>query len=139
MLAIFLVRGARTQKNGLKTHLSKVSNDYAPKVNREQVQATTIRAPESTTHVEFRTPLAFLPLSGGGGGVRNRGRISPTVQIGAPGSTTMKTILDPPCLSTFKQRGGVRNRASNFRRLRLRRPDQRRSGNPILLSHSGFN
>jgi hypothetical protein len=68
MLAIFLVRGARTQKNGLKTHLSKVSDDNAPKVSHEQVRAAAIRAPGSTTHIEFRTPLAFLPLSGGGGG-----------------------------------------------------------------------
>jgi hypothetical protein len=30
VLAIFLVRGARTQKKGLKTHLSKVSGDNAP-------------------------------------------------------------------------------------------------------------
>jgi hypothetical protein len=141
MLAIFLVRGARTQKNGLKTHLSKVSDDNVPKVSHEQVRAAAIHAPGSTAHVEFRTPLAFLPLSKGGGGVQNQGRTSPTVQIGVPGSMAMKTIPDPPCLSTFKRRGGggVQNRASNFRRLRLQRPDQWRLDNPILLSRSGFN
>jgi hypothetical protein len=37
LLAIFLVRGAKTQKNGLKTHLSKVSDDNAPKISHEQV------------------------------------------------------------------------------------------------------
>jgi hypothetical protein len=83
MLAIFLVRGARTQKKGLKTHLSKVSDDNAPRVSHEQVRVAAIRVPGSTTQVEFWTPLAFLPLSGGGG-VRNRGRTSPTAQIGAP-------------------------------------------------------
>jgi hypothetical protein len=68
MLAIFLVRGARAQKKGLKTHLSKVSDDNAPRVSHEQVRAATIRVPGSTAQVEFRTPLAFLPLRGGGGG-----------------------------------------------------------------------
>jgi hypothetical protein len=68
MLAIFLVRGARTQKNGLKTHLSKVSDDNAVKISHEQVRAVQICAPRSTAHIGFRTPLAFLPLSGGGGG-----------------------------------------------------------------------
>jgi hypothetical protein len=31
VLEIFLVRGARTQKNGLETHLYKVSDDNAPR------------------------------------------------------------------------------------------------------------
>jgi hypothetical protein len=35
MLVIFLVRGARTQKNGLKTHLSKVLDVNAPKISHE--------------------------------------------------------------------------------------------------------
>jgi hypothetical protein len=69
MLAIFLVRGARTQKKGLKTHLSKVLGDNAPRVSREHDRAVQIRAPRSTTQVEFWTPLAFLPLSGGGSGI----------------------------------------------------------------------
>jgi hypothetical protein len=68
MLAIFLVEGVRTQKNGLRTHLSKVSDGNAPKISHEQVRAVQIRAPRSTTHIEFWTPPAFLPLSGGGGG-----------------------------------------------------------------------
>jgi hypothetical protein len=67
LLAIFLVRGARAQKKGLKTHLSKVLNDNAPRVSHEQDQAAVIRAPGSTVQVELRTPLAFLTLSGGGG------------------------------------------------------------------------
>ena len=59
------------QSEGLKTHLSKVSDDYAPKVNHEQDRATGICAPGSTVHSEFRTPPAVLPLSGGGGsGIR---------------------------------------------------------------------
>ena len=66
MLAIFLVRGARTQKNGLKTHLSKVSDDNVVKISHEKVRAVQICAPRSTAQVEFRTPLAFLPLSRGG-------------------------------------------------------------------------
>jgi hypothetical protein len=69
MLAIFLVRGARTQNKGLKIHLSKVSDDNVPRVGHEKVRVATIRAPGSTTQVEFQTPLAFLPLSGGGGGL----------------------------------------------------------------------
>jgi hypothetical protein len=68
MLAIFLVRGARTQKKGLKTHLSKVLDDNAPRVSHEQVRTAAIHASGSTAQVEFRTPLAFLPLSGGVGG-----------------------------------------------------------------------
>ena len=39
-------------------------------------------------------------------GVRDRGCSSPTVQISAPGSTTVKSSSDPPRLSTFKRRGG---------------------------------
>jgi hypothetical protein len=47
----------------------------------------------------------------------------------------MKTIPDPPPrLSTFKRRGGVRNPICSFRRPRSRRPDQRRSCSPALLS-----
>jgi hypothetical protein len=82
-------------------------------LNKNHFWTAGICAPRSTAHSEFRTPLAFRPLSGGGG-VRNRGRTSPTVQISAPGSTAMKTIPDPPCLSTFKRGGGVRNRGCNF-------------------------
>ena len=105
LLAIFLARGARMQKNGLKTHLSKVSDDNAPKISHEQVRVAAIRALGSTAQVEFRTPLAFLPLSRGG--VRNWGCTSPTAQISVPRSTAMKTIPDdPPRLSTFKRRGG---------------------------------
>jgi hypothetical protein len=63
---IFLVRGARTQKNGLKTHLSKVLDDKVPNISHEKVRAVENRAPGSTTRMEFWTPLAFLPLSGGG-------------------------------------------------------------------------
>jgi hypothetical protein len=55
------------QKNGLKTHLSKVSDDNAPKISHEQVRVAEIHAPRSMTHIGFRTPLAFLPLSGRGG------------------------------------------------------------------------
>jgi hypothetical protein len=110
---IFLVRGARTQKNGLKTHLSKVSDDNAPKVSHEQVRVAAIRAPGSTARIEFHTPPTFLPLRGGG--VRNRGRISSTIQISTPGSTTIKTIPDPPCLSTFKRRGGSEIMDAAFR------------------------
>jgi len=48
-----------------------------------------------------------LPLfKRGGGGVRDRGRNSPTVQMSAPGSTAIKVRSDPPRLSTFKRRGG---------------------------------
>jgi hypothetical protein len=74
-------------------------------LNRNQIWTTGIRAPRSTTHIGFRSPPAFLPLSGGGG-VRNRGHTSSTTTIRALGSTTRKVIPDPPCLSTFKRRGG---------------------------------
>jgi hypothetical protein len=56
-------------------------------------------------------PPAFLPLSGGG--VQNPGCTSSTAQISVPGSTVMKEIQDPPCLSTFKRRGGLRNQTRN--------------------------
>jgi hypothetical protein len=47
----------------------------------------------------------------------------------------MKTIPDPPRLSTFKRRGGGGPESyAAFRRPRSRRPDQRRSCNPALLS-----
>jgi hypothetical protein len=139
MLAIFLVRGARTQKKGLKTHLSKVSDDNAPRISHEQVRAAAICAHGSMAQVEFWTPLAFLPLSGGGGGgVRNRGRTSPTAQISAPGSTAIKVIPDPRCLSTFKQRGGSGIMDEAFRRPRSQCPNQRRSPDLIIFSYSVF-
>ena len=40
------------------------------------------------------------------GGVRNQGRISPTVQMSTPGSTTMETIPDPPPAFLPLSRGG---------------------------------
>jgi hypothetical protein len=48
----------------------------------------------------------------------------------------MKTIPDPPRLSTFKRRGGGGSGIAYaaFRRPRSRRPDQRRSCSPALLS-----
>jgi hypothetical protein len=61
-----------------------------------------IRAPRSTTHRQFWTPLAFLPLIKGGG-------------------------------------GGFRIRHASSQRSRSKRSDQRRSGDPTLLSHSTFN
>jgi hypothetical protein len=102
-------------------------------VNNTQVRAVQIRVPGSTTRVGFRTPLAFLPLRGGG--VWNRGRTSPTVQISVPRSTAMKTIPDPPHLSTFKRRGGGSGIPyAAFRRPRSRRSDQRRLCSPALLN-----
>jgi hypothetical protein len=65
--------------------------------------------------------------------------------MSAPGSTALKAIPDPPAppppprLSTFKRRGGVRNRKSSFLRLRFRCPDQRRQGSHVLLSCPVFN
>jgi hypothetical protein len=108
-------------------------------VSSKQDRAVQICAPRSTAHIGFRTPLAFRSLSKGGGGVRNRGRTSPTVQMSAPGSTAMKTIPDPPRLSTFKRRGGVRNRRCSFRRPRSSSPDQRLRHGPDLLSCPVFN
>jgi hypothetical protein len=52
----------------------------------------------------------------------------------------MKAIPDPPPrLSTFKRRGGVRNRGCSFRRPRSRSPDQRLRRGPDLLSCLVFN
>jgi hypothetical protein len=104
-------------------------------VSNEQVRAVQIRAPGSTARVGFRTPLAFLPLSGGGGGgVRNRGRSSPTVQISAPGSTAMKTIPDPPppppAFLPLSGGGGSGIPYAVSRRPRSRRPDRRHSHDP---------
>jgi hypothetical protein len=110
-------------------------------INNTQDRAVQIRAPGSTARVGFRTPLAFLPLSGGGGGgVRNRGRTSPTAQISAPGSTAMKTIPDPPppAFLPLSRGGGSGIPYAAFRRPRSRRPDQRRLNNPALLSCSMF-
>jgi hypothetical protein len=118
--------------------LSKVPGENAPVVSSKQDRAVQICAPRSTARMGFRTPLAFRPLSRGGG-VRNRGRTSPTVQMSAPGSTAMKTIPDPPRLSTFKPRGGVRNRRCSFQRPRSRSPDQRLRHSPDLLSCPVFN
>jgi hypothetical protein len=71
-----------------------------------------------------------------GGGVRNRGRTSPTATIRAPGSTTHIGFQEPPRLSTFKRRGGGGSgiEGAPLRRLRSERPDQWRTGNPTLLS-----
>jgi hypothetical protein len=92
-------------------------------------------APGSTTHSKIRTPLAFRPLNKRGG-VRNQERISPTVQMSAPGSMAMETIPDPPPprLSTFKSRGGVRNCGCSFQRPQSQRPNQRHSCSPAPLS-----
>jgi hypothetical protein len=80
-----------------------------PVVNSKQIWTTDIRAQINGAY-RILEPPAFLPLSGGGGGVRNRGCISPTAMIVAPRSTTREAIPDPPRLSTFKRRGGgVRN------------------------------
>jgi hypothetical protein len=74
------------------------------------------------------------------GGVQNPGCISPTATIIAPGSTAREAILDPPHLSTFKRRGGGSGiRGASFRWLRLKRPDQRRAGDPDLSLLSAFN
>jgi hypothetical protein len=64
--------------------------------------------------------------------------------MSAPGSTAMKTIPDPPPpppprLSTFKRRGGVRNRRCSFRWPRSSSPDQRLRHGPDLLSCPVFN
>jgi hypothetical protein len=123
--------------------LSKVSGDNAPMVSNKQDRAVQICAPRSTAHIGFRTPLAFRSLSKGGGGVRNRGRTSPTIQISTPGSTVMKTIPDPPRPSTFKRRGGGGGCPESHMQLpdgsRSRRPDQRRSCSPALLSYLVIN
>jgi hypothetical protein len=115
-------------------------------VSSKQDRAVQICAPRSTAHIGFRTPLAFRSLSrGGGGGVRNRGRTFPTVQMSTPGSTAMKTIPDPPPPpppprpSTFKRRGGVRNHRCSFRRPRSRSPDQWFRHGPNLPGRPVFN
>jgi hypothetical protein len=77
-----------------------------PVVNIKQIWTADIRAPRSMARIGFRSPSTFLPLSGGGGWVQNRGRISLTATMGEPGSTTREAIPEPPRLSTFKQRGG---------------------------------
>jgi hypothetical protein len=108
-------------------------------LNGNQFWTAGFRAPGSTARIGFRSPPAFLPLSGGGGGgVRNRGRTSSTVTIGAPGSTTLKAIPDPPpaFLPLSRGGGGSGIRRASSQRPRSKRPDQRRSGDPILLSCS---
>jgi hypothetical protein len=104
-----------------------------------QFSTVGFHAPRSTVRIGFRTPPAFLPLSGGGG-VRNRRHISSMVLIGALGSMMLKAIPDPPCLSTFKQRGGgsgIGHAASQ--RPRSKHSDQRCSGDLTLLSRSTLN
>jgi len=51
----------------VKTHLSKVSGDDAPRVIGKQDRAVRICAPRSTVHSKSQTPLAFRSLSEGGG------------------------------------------------------------------------
>jgi hypothetical protein len=110
-----------------------------PVISSKRIWTADIHAPRSTAYRRFWTPFAFLPLSGGGG-VRNPGRISPTATIIVPGSTVLKDIPDPPCLSTFKPRGGgsgIGHAASQ--RPRSKHLDQWRSRDPILLSCSVLN
>ena len=59
--------------------------------------------------------------------------------MSAPGSTAMETISDPPHLSTFKRKGGVRNQTSSFPRLRFQCSDQLRQGSHVLLSYPMLN
>jgi hypothetical protein len=75
-----------------------------------RIWTARVQPPKSTTEVPFRTPLAILPLMGGGGGVRNWARNSRTDEIYSVRSTVSQWIPDPPCQSTFNEGGGgVRN------------------------------
>jgi hypothetical protein len=118
-------------KEWVKTHLSKVSGDDAPVVNSKQDRAVHICAPKSTVHSECRTPLAFRSLSRGGG-VRDRGRNSPTAQISTPRSMAIKRSLEPPLLSAFKREGGVRDPMCSFPTARIVAP----RSTALVQSHS---
>jgi hypothetical protein len=92
-----------------------------------------IHAPGSTAHVGFRTPLAFLPLSGGGpesgahlsNGSYQRARINGDEDHSGP---------PPPAFLPLSRGGGSGIPYAAFRRPRSRRSDQRRSCSPTLLS-----
>jgi hypothetical protein len=79
-------------------------------VSDKQVRAAVVRAPGSTVHMRFRTPPpppVFLPLSGGGGpelGAHLFNGPDQSARINGD-----KGNSGPPCLSTFKRRGGVWN------------------------------
>jgi hypothetical protein len=44
-------------------------------LNENQIWTARIRVPGSTMHIGFRSPPAFLPLSGGGGGPESRAHL----------------------------------------------------------------
>jgi hypothetical protein len=56
----------------------------------EKIWTARICAPRSTVGIGFRSPLAILPLSGGGGGVRNWACISRAARIRVPRSMALK-------------------------------------------------
>jgi hypothetical protein len=140
VLATFLVKGEKNAKERVKTHLPKFGTQMCLWLTGKQLWAARIRAPRSMVRIRFWSPLAFLPLSGGGGGgVRNRERTSPTATIRAPRSTVHRKFQTPIAFLPLIRGGGVRNQARIFPRLRSKRPDQRCTGDPTLLSLSAFN
>jgi hypothetical protein len=109
-------------------------------VSSKQDRTVQICVPRSTAHSKFWTPLAFRPLSKGGGGPESGAHLSdgPDERARIDGDED-HSGPPPPRLSTFKRKGGVRNQTSSFPRLRFQCSDQRRQGSHVLLSYPVLN
>jgi hypothetical protein len=107
MLATFLVKGEKNAKERVKTHLPKFGTQMCLWLTGKQLWAARIRAPRSMVRIRFRSPLAFLPLSGGGGGggPESRAHLSDGYDQSAQINDAQE-IPDPHCLSTFNKGGG---------------------------------
>jgi hypothetical protein len=112
-------------------------------LNGNQIWMAGIRAPGSTAHIGFRSPPAFLPLSGGGGGGGGGSGIegAPLQRSRSehPDQRRTRRFQTPPAFLPLSGGGGSGIRRASSQRPRSKRPDQRRSGDPILLSCSAFN
>jgi hypothetical protein len=80
----------------------------------------------------------FKRRGGGGGGPESSTHLSDGYDQSAQINDAQE-IPDPHCLSTFNKGGGGPESGASSQWPRSKRPDQRRTGDPTLLSRSAFN
>jgi hypothetical protein len=111
-----------------------------PCLNGNQIWTARIRAPGSTAHMGFRSPPAFLPLSGGGGGPESRAHLFNGYDRSARINDAQGDSGPPPAFLPLSGGGGGSGiDDASLRRLQFERPDQRRPGHPDIHCHSAFN
>jgi hypothetical protein len=114
MLAIFLVRGVRTQKNGLKTHLSKVSDGNAPKISQQASPSGPDLCAQINGTYWIPDPPHLSTFKRGGGGPESGAHLSNGPDQCAQINGDKDHSGPPPAFLPLSGGGGVRNRRCNF-------------------------